>query len=184
MRCTYTINRSIHRNGSRSSSCAVAARQQSLQFGNPAPMKGGIGMSNEAAVSKWTIPALRIAMGIFLALWGVDKIIAAEGAEQIFQHFYLLNVGAGVVAFGILEIALGALLAAGFFRVSAAWIALGVNAISTVASWKQILDPWGKLGLSQGGTHLFLASIVIIAVNIVLVLNARGNSSGAHQTVA
>lgn len=45
--------------------------------------------------------------------------------------------------------------------------------MSTVARWKQILDPWGILGLTDGGAHLFLASIVITAASIVLVLNAR-----------
>jgi hypothetical protein len=54
-----------------------------------------------------------------------------------------------------------------------------VNAVSTLASWRQILDPWGRLGLGPGGTHLFLASIVIMAVSVALVLEAEAARRGA-----
>lgn len=127
--------------------------------------------------SRWTLPVLRVGMGLFLALWGIDKLAATEGSLGIFSSFYGLDVGAIVVqAAGVAEILLGVLLAVGLFRVSMAWIALAVNAVSTLASWQQILDPWGWLGFTDGGTHLFLASIVIMAANIVLVLEARDDT--------
>jgi len=53
------------------------------------------------------------------------------------------------------------------------WIVLVANGVSTLASWRQILDPWGLLGLGPGGTHLFLASIVLMAVSVVLVLEVE-----------
>lgn len=74
--------------------------------------------------SRWTMPVLRIGMGLFLAAWGVDKLAATEGSIGIFSNFYGMDLG-------------GAALQA------------------------------------LGGTHLFLASIVITAASIVLVLNAR-----------
>lgn len=124
--------------------------------------------------SRWTMPVLRIGMGVFLALWGVDKIVATDPAAGIFDHFYGVPAGPTLVqAAGAAELVLGLLLAVGLFRVPVAWITLAVNAVSTFASWRQILDPWGILGLTDGGTHLFLASIVIMAANIVIVLNAR-----------
>lgn len=120
------------------------------------------------------MPILRIGMGIFLIAWGIDKWMATEGAIGIFSNFYGADVGAAIVrGFGAAEVLLGLALAAGLFRVFTAWAQLLVNGVSTVASWRQILDPWGALGLTDGGTHLFLASIVITAASIVLVLNAR-----------
>lgn len=132
-------------------------------------------MTHDAALlSRWTMPILRIGMGIFLVTWGVDKLAATEGSVGIFSGFYKVSAGPSVVqVLGVLEILLGIALAAGLLRVPVAWIQLAVNAVSTFASWKQILDPWGLLGLTNGGTHLFLASIVIMAVSTVLVLNAR-----------
>lgn len=124
--------------------------------------------------SRWTVPVLRIGMGLFLVTWGIDKLAATEGSVGIFSHFYGLDVGAAVVqAAGVAEILLGLLLAVGLFRIPVAWVALVVNAVSTGASWRQILDPWGWMGLTEGGTHLFLASIVVMAANVVIVLEAR-----------
>lgn len=129
--------------------------------------------SNRSA-ARWTMPLLRISMGLFLALWGVDKLAATEGSIGIFSTFYGVDVGALLIqTAGVAEILLGVLLAVGLFRVPVAWIALAVNAVSTLGSWRQILDPWGWLGLTDGGGHLFLASIVIMAANVVIVLNAR-----------
>lgn len=127
--------------------------------------------------SRWTMPILRISMGVFLALWGVDKLVAASGAQRIFDGFYKMPLGVGAVQLaGVAEVALGLLLAIGLFRAPVAWIALALNTVSTLASWRQILDPWGLLGIGKGGSHLFLASIVLLAVSIVLVLDARDDT--------
>lgn len=129
---------------------------------------------DSTVLSRWTMPLLRAGMGLFLAAWGVDKLMATEGSVGIFSHFYGLDVGAmAVQAFGAAELLLGLALAVGLFRVFTAWVQLFVNGVSTLASWKQILDPWGAFGLTDGGTHLFLASIVITAASVVLVVNAR-----------
>lgn len=124
--------------------------------------------------SPWTLPVLRIGMGIFLVAWGVDKWAATEASVGIFAHFYGVAAGQAVVrTLGTAEVVLGIALAAGLFRVFTAWAQLLVNAVSTIASWRQILDPWGVLGLTDGGAHLFLASIAITAASIAIVLNAR-----------
>jgi uncharacterized membrane protein YphA (DoxX/SURF4 family) len=130
--------------------------------------------TREIRVSRWTIPILRMGMGLFLVAWGLDKLIATEGSIGIFSHFYGLDAGGATIRLaGVAEILLGVALAAGVLPPVTAWIQLVVNAISTAASWKEILDPWGLLGLTEGGSHLFLASIVVMAVSVVLVLNAR-----------
>ncbi|MFQ5690577.1 MAG: DoxX family membrane protein [Gemmatimonadota bacterium] len=126
------------------------------------------------AHARRSMPVLRLGMGLFLVAWGIDKLANTQGSQGIFSHFYGVEAGPSLIQVaGVAEIVLGLLLAVGLYRVPVAWLALIVNAVSTVASWKQILDPWGWLGLTKGGTHLFLASIVILAANIVLVMNAR-----------
>lgn len=129
-------------------------------------------------LSVWTMPILRGGMGVFLVAWGVDKLLATESSQRIFSGMYSVDSGPTLVQMaGVAEILLGVALAVGLLRVIAAWIALFVNLISTAASWRQILDPWGVLGLTDGGTHLFLASIVIMVVGVVLVLNARDDTA-------
>jgi len=127
--------------------------------------------------SRWTMPLLRISMGVFLLLWGVDKLLAAQGAGRIFSHFYHVPAGPVLVrAAAVLEILVAICVAIGLFRRASAWAALVMSAASTIGSWKEILDPWGLLGLTTGGTHLFLASIPLTAVAVVLVLNASDDT--------
>lgn len=120
-----------------------------------------------------SLQILRISMAVFVGLWGVDKLIAVEGAVGIFSRFYGVDIGPMLSrVLGVAEIALAALLASGVRPLPVAWVVLLVNLASTAASWRQILDPWGVLGLGTGGSHLFLASIVLTAVSVVLVLEA------------
>lgn len=132
--------------------------------------------------SRWTMPVLRIGMGVFLLAWGVDKLVALEGSQRIFSGMYHMPANATLVQLaGIAEIVVALLLMIGLFRRPVVWIVLALNAVSTVASWRQILDPWGVLGIGPGGTHLFLASIVIMAVSIVLVLEAHVPDPAARR---
>jgi len=133
---------------------------------------------NRVNLHRLTVPVLRIGMGVFLAYWGADKLIDVEGSTGIFSNFYGMDAGALMVqAAGVAEIALGSLLALGLFRVPLAWVQLIVNGVSSFASWRQILDPWAIFGLREGGNaHLFLASIVVMAASLVLVLNARDDT--------
>ncbi|MDE3053446.1 MAG: DoxX family membrane protein [Gemmatimonadota bacterium] len=118
------------------------------------------------------MPLLRISTGVFVFMWGIDKVVATAGAGRIFGHFYHLAVGpAAVRAAAAFELLLAVCLAVGFQRRAVAWTTLAMTLASTLGSWKEILDPWGFLGLTTGGTHLFLASIPLTAVAVVLVLN-------------
>ncbi len=129
--------------------------------------------------SRWTLPLLRDGMALFLATWGLDKLLAVEGSQRIFERFYAVTAGPSLIRIaGVAELALAALLAAGVLRRPVAWTVLVLNTVSTLASWRQIVDPWGRLGLGPGGTHLFLASIVIMAVSVALVLEAEAARRG------
>ena len=64
------------------------------------------------ARSRWTLPLLRWSMGLFVVLWGVDKIVAAAGAQRIFANFYQVPIGPTAVRLaGAAEVVLGLLLA-------------------------------------------------------------------------
>jgi uncharacterized membrane protein YphA (DoxX/SURF4 family) len=131
-------------------------------------------------LSSWTMPTLRFGMGVFIAAWGLDKLMATEVGQRIFSGAYSVNLGATLVQVaGIAEIVLGLALAAGLLRVVTAWLVLAINLTSTLSVWRQILDPWGAIGLTDGDSvnHLFLASIVIVAASVVLVLNARDDTA-------
>ena len=136
--------------------------------------------NSHVARSRWTVPILRAGMGLFLVVWGIDKLASMSTSQQIFSHFYGVSAGELLMRLaGFAEVVLGLLLIAGVFQRPIAWIVLLIHSTSTIASWRQILDPWGLLGIGSGGTHLFLSSIVIVAVSIVLVLEAGGDGGPA-----
>ncbi len=150
----------------------------------PTAYSNGLGRAPAAGVhlSRWTMPSLRVGMGLFLAAWGLDKIFAVEGSQRIFERFYQVDAGPSLIQLaGGAEVLLAILLAVGVLRRPVAWVVLLVNGVSTFASWRQILDPWGLLGIGPGGTHLFLASIVLMAVSVVLVLNAHDESGTTER---
>ncbi len=131
-------------------------------------------------LSSWTMPILRFGMGVFIVAWGLDKLMATEVGQRIFSGAYSVDLSATLVQVaGVAEIVLGLALAVGLLRVVAAWLVLALNLASTLSVWRQILDPWGAIGLTDGDSvnHLFLASIVIVAASVVLVLNARDDTA-------
>jgi putative oxidoreductase len=98
------------------------------------------------------MPVLRVGMGILLIACGLDKLLAVEGSQRIFERSYRVDAGPSLVQLaGVAEIVLAALLIAGVLRRPVAWAVLVVHAVSTLASARQILDPWGRLGLGPGG---------------------------------
>lgn len=115
---------------------------------------------------------LRASLGIFLALWGADKLVAPADTIKIFEHFYKMQLDASVATIvGIAEVCLGLAIAGGFFRTFSYGLGLALHLISTLSSWQQLLDPWGKIWNQGKNSHLFLASIPVLAAFVVLFMN-------------
>jgi len=115
---------------------------------------------------------LRVALGLFLFLWGLDKLIATEDTIKIFSHFYKLGIGSTVaVIVGLAEMVLAISIALGYKRSLSYLTGLVIHALSTLSSWQQLIDPWGKIWGSGKNSHLFLASIPVLAAFIVLYMN-------------
>ena len=58
---------------------------------------------------------LRLGLGVFLLLFGIDKLVAPHASAAVFAHYYGFDVvsGAPVYAVGLLEIALSLAILAG-----------------------------------------------------------------------
>lgn len=115
---------------------------------------------------------LRISLGLFLFLWGLDKLVAPADTVKIFDHFYKMQLDASTTTIvGIAEMCLGLAIAVGFLRVFSYGLGLFLHLISTLSSWQQLLDPWGKIWNQGKNSHLFLASIPVLAAFIALFMN-------------
>lgn len=111
---------------------------------------------------------LRLSLGLFLLLWALEKFILPQTTEQIWSNFYQIPIsGAIVTILAILQTLLAIAFIVGFLRSITYGIALGINGITFISTWRQLLDPWG-LASGAAINHLFLAGIPVLAGFITL----------------
>jgi putative oxidoreductase len=108
---------------------------------------------------------LRVGLGLFLLLWSCDKFVEPSATVHIMKAFYNVSTGRTVVfILGTTEALVGVLIMAGLWKRFSYGVGLTVHAISTVASWKQLMDPFERQH------HLFLAAVPVLTGFIALYL--------------
>lgn len=119
---------------------------------------------------------LRLGLGAFLLLFGIDKLIAPATTVEVFAQFYGLIVSHGMVyATGALEILLGLAFLAGLWKTLSYGLGLLLHAVSTLATYHELLSPFGA-------NHLFLAAIPVLAAFIALFLLRRHDTLWSSST--
>ncbi len=116
------------------------------------------------------LAVLRVSLGVFLLLWGVEKFIVPDVAVRIWDKFYGVGLVASLVPLvGALESTLAVAITVGLWRRVTYGLGLLVHAVSVLSSWRQLTDPWG---LRSGGSpnHLFLAGVPVLAGFVALYL--------------
>ena len=111
---------------------------------------------------------LRLSLGVFLLLWALEKFILPQTTAEIWASFYKIPIsGAIITILAILQTLLAIAFIVGFLRSITYGIALGINAITFISTWRQLFDPWG-LASGESVNHLFLAGIPVLAGFIAL----------------
>ena len=111
---------------------------------------------------------LRLGLGVFLLLFGVDKLVAPHTAAAIFMHYYGLNAvpEALVYGAGLLEITLGLAILGGIWKTLSYGLGLALHAISTLVTYRELLSPFDE-------NHMYLAAIPVLAGFVTLFLLRR-----------
>ena len=110
---------------------------------------------------------LRLGLGAFLLLFGIDKLVAPATTVEVFAQFYGLIASHGMVyATGVLEILLGLAFLAGLWKTLSYGLGLLLHAVSTLATYHELLSPFGA-------NHMFLAALPVLAAFIALFLLRR-----------
>ncbi len=110
---------------------------------------------------------LRFGLGAFLLSFGIDKLIAPATTVEVMAHFYGLAISHGMVlAAGALEILLGLAFLAGLWKTLSYGLGLLLHAVSTLATYRELLSPFGA-------NHLYLAAIPVLAAFVTLFLLRR-----------
>lgn len=115
-----------------------------------------------------TLLLLRVSLGLLMLIWGVDKLVHVQHGLTVSQHFYLgaFNSAAVLKAFGIAQMALGAVIVLGLARRVAYPLLLAVTGVTLLGVWKSVIDPWGWY--LKGSNALFYPSLIIFAAGLVL----------------
>lgn len=112
---------------------------------------------------------LRVSLGVFLLVWGLEKFIIPDQSVKIYGYFYGLSASAAVTyVLGALESALALAIIIGAFRRWSYGIGLLLHAATTIATVRLILDPWGLI--SGEPQHLFFAAVPLLAAFLALYL--------------
>jgi putative oxidoreductase len=124
--------------------------------------------SGSDSYAEFGILRMRLTLGAFLLLWSLEKFLVPSATIRIAASFYGIGLPETVTPLiGIGELALSLSLLAGFARRPVYGLAAIVHATSTMATWRQLLDPWG---LDKIGNHLFIAGIPVLGAFIALYL--------------
>jgi uncharacterized membrane protein YphA (DoxX/SURF4 family) len=111
---------------------------------------------------------LRISLGGFLLIWALEKFFIPQTTVGIWDRFYLIPIGSALpYVIGALEALLSVAIIVGLWRRWSYGLGLALHTISVVATWKQLIDPWG-LYLNERPQHLFLAGVPVLAAFVVL----------------
>ncbi len=119
-------------------------------------------------MKRWSLLLLRLTLGALLVWWGLDKLVQVDHGLQVAQHFYF-GVGGSrpfLLAFGVFEMALGALVMLGWGRRWAYPLLLLITGVTLVGVWRSVVDPWGWV--FEGSNVLFYPSAIIFAGSLVL----------------
>lgn len=119
---------------------------------------------------RWAIAVLRVSLGVFLLLWGLEKFVIPGATVGIWTKFYGVGLATSLVpVVGAGESALALAITVGLWRRATYGLGLLLHAVSVFSSWRQLIDPWG---LRSGGSpnHLFLAGVPVLAAFLALYL--------------
>lgn len=88
---------------------------------------------------------LRFGLGLFLALWALNKIISPETSAALFARFYYIDLYPSVVMIiGALQLALSLLFMLGIYKNITYGLGLAIHIIATVGAFQEIMSPFGS----------------------------------------
>ncbi len=113
---------------------------------------------------------LRLGVGLVMAMWTLDKVINPGHAGAVFSNFYGLDAQGPevVVALGLVQGIVVIAFLTGALRTLSYGAVLAMHGVSTLASWRQYMDPFENL--------LFFTAWPMLAACLTLFLLRRADT--------
>lgn len=123
---------------------------------------GGAMPKNASLV--WGLFCLRIGLGLFLALWAIDKMVAADLNAHMFGETYLVMLNPSVmIIIGAIELVISLLFMLGVHKLLTYGAGILLHGFSTVANFHYLLYPFGEY-------HLYIAEVPLLLAFVALFL--------------
>lgn len=112
----------------------------------------------------------RISFGVFIAIWGLNKIMAPAGTERIFAAYYGIDGLEVMVAQGLgaAQIVVGLAIMAGALRTLSYGIGVLIHGASTLATLPHLILPF-----AEGSNLLFWTGVPVLCAATGLFLARR-----------
>lgn len=110
-----------------------------------------------------SLAVMRFSIGAFFLIWSVEKLVAPELTQRVFESFYFLQIPISVAyLLGVLQTLLVLLFLAGLFKTLSYGTLLGMHAVSVFSTYEQLLNPY------EPPNHLFWAGVPTLGALIAL----------------
>lgn len=115
----------------------------------------------------------RASFGLFILVWGINKLANLQGTARIFETFYGWGAlgGATSILLGLLQILVGLAIMAGLFKTLSYGAGLAVHGVSTLATSRHLLLPF-----AEGSNLLFFAAVPVLLGALGLFLARRSDT--------
>lgn len=126
---------------------------------------------------------LRFSTGIYLVLWGIDKLTNVEHAVGLSDRFYggLISVEAIVPAIGGLQVIVGLLVMLGLVRSISYMAQLAWYVIGIVPIIGYILDPFALYLVDTGRLTWFPSTTLLFASLVIIIFKEFDTISVDHK---
>lgn len=112
-----------------------------------------------------SLALIRFSTGIFFLIWSIEKIINPEITQRVFSRFYFIEISPSIsIIVGIVQTLIVLAFMAGLFKLWTYGVILGMHAVSTLSTYKELLNPY------EPPNHLFWAAVPLLAALIALFL--------------
>ncbi len=112
----------------------------------------------------WGLFLLRFGLGLYLAMWSIDKMAAPNISVIDFSHFYMIHVSTSVIMLiGAMELVLSLFFLLGMYKTLTYGLSLMIHMISSFFIYHKLMWPFGEY-------HFFIANLPIFFSFLTLFL--------------
>ncbi len=116
----------------------------------------------------YALSALRISLGGFAAVWGIDKLVHPAHGAKVASIFYagLLSSESLMPLIGVAQVVLALLVIVGLWRRVAYPVLALMTGATLLGVWRSVVDPWALW--MTGGNVVFFSSLPLFCAVLLL----------------